>query len=176
MPLEAGGRAGRPGLQAASTAVQVIAVTLLGLMAGFFFAFAVDVAPALAQLDASSYIVTMQWINRVVRNALFGSVYFGSALLPFVAAGLVWASGRRGLAAVWLLLALVYFGAVFWLTRSVNVPINNELALWNAASPPPQWQQAREAWNHANDIRAAASAACFVAAVLALALSGPKRT
>ena len=34
--------------------VQCLAVGLLGLMAGFFFAFAIDVAPAMAQLDASS--------------------------------------------------------------------------------------------------------------------------
>ena len=35
----------------------------------FFFAFSIDVAPAMAQLDGSGYVATQQWINRVVRNA-----------------------------------------------------------------------------------------------------------
>ena len=71
---------------ALASATEAAAVTLLGLMAGFFFAFAADVAPAMAQLDASGYVTAQQWINRVVRNAVFGGVYFGSVLLPCVAA------------------------------------------------------------------------------------------
>ena len=59
--------------------VEVLATCLLGVMAGFFFAFAIDVAPAMTNLDASSYVTTQQWINRVVRNATFGATYFGSA-------------------------------------------------------------------------------------------------
>src|SRR5437868_13857198 len=59
----------------------VVATCLLGIMAGFFFAFAIDVAPAMANLDAQSYITTPQWINRVVRNAVFGATYFVSTLV-----------------------------------------------------------------------------------------------
>ena len=61
-------------LATALRATEWLALVLLGLMAGFFFAFAVDVAPAMAQLNAHAYITTQQWINRVVRNALFGAV------------------------------------------------------------------------------------------------------
>ena len=155
--------------------VQCLAVSLLGLMAGFFFAFAIDVAPAMAQLDASSYIATQQWINRVVRNAVFGGVYFGATVLPFVAALVAWWAGRRVSALAWVAIAVVYFLAVFWLTRSVNVPINNELATWNPAAPPASWQQARDAWNEANLQRAVAAGVCFVGAVFLVALSGRPR-
>ena len=152
-------------------AAEWLALLLLGLMAGFFFAFAVDVAPALAQLDAHGYITTQQHINRMVRNALFGVVYFGSALLPWlVAAAALWA-GQRQRALGWALIAIVYGAAVFWLTRSVNVPINDALAGWNPAHPPADWASARERWNAANAVRAWASAACFAAAA-ALTLCG----
>ena len=107
----------------------------------------------------------------LVRNALFGVVYFGSALLPWlVAAAALWA-GQRPRALGWALIAIVYGAAVFWLTRSVNVPINDALAGWNPAHPPADWASARERWNAANAVRAWASAACFAAAA-ALTLCG----
>lgn len=151
-----------------ATGLQLLTVMLLGLMAGFFFAFAVDVAPAMAQLDAASYISTQQWINKVVRNALFGGVYFGSAWLPFgvVLAWLLAGQGRRAL--LWAGVALLYFAAVFWLTRSINIPINDAMAQWSAIAPPADWQLLRERWNEANAWRAAASALCFAASLLLL--------
>jgi len=153
--------------------LQWLATLLLGLMAGFFFAFAVDVAPAMRELDAQAYISTQQAINRVVRNATFGSVYFGSALLPLLAALALYASGQRRAGHLWLALGVVYFGAVFWLTREVNVPINNALAQWNPASPPADWQQARDSWNTANLVRTVAAGLCFALAVLTLQLRAP---
>ena len=145
---------------------ELAAVCLLGVMAGFFFAFAVDVVPAMEHLDAASYITMQQWINRVVRNAVFGGVYFGAMLFPFAAAAAVFGAGRRGQALGWLAIAAVYFLAVFWVTRSVNVPINNELATWSAAAPPANWEQARDSWNQSNLIRTLAAMLCFVGSVV----------
>lgn len=145
----------------------------MGIMAGFFFAFAIDVAPAMANLDASGYITTQQWINRVVRNAALGATYFGSALVPFIAAATAFWCGRRRLGVAWLVIALVYFAAVFWVTRTVNIPINNELASWQPAAPPSNWQQARDTWNQSNLVRTIASVACFVAAVVVVAAWRP---
>ncbi len=157
-------------------ALQVVTLALLGLMAGFFFAFAVDVVPAMAHLEAPGYVRTQQLINSVVRNLVFGLTYFGSAVLPFLTAlAAIWA-GKRRIAIGWLLLAVVYFCAVFWVTRTMNVPINNELATWNATAPPAQWQQARDSWNESNAVRTVASMLCFVGGLLLLALSASRRS
>lgn len=145
----------------------LLAQLLLGLMAGFFFAFAIDVAPAMAQLDASGYLATQQLINRVVRNAAFGGVYFGSALLPFAVAATALALGRRRQALQWLVLAAAYAGLVFLLTREINVPINNLVATLDPAHPPAGWTDLRERWNAANDLRALAAALCFAASLWA---------
>jgi uncharacterized membrane protein len=144
--------------------LEVIGVCLLGIMAGFFFAFAVDVAPAMENLDAAAYVTAQQWINRVVRNITFGVVYFGSTVFPFLAAGAVFWSGSRARAIAWLAIAVAYFLAVFWVTRTVNVPINNELASWQSSAPPSNWQHARDAWNQSNLVRTVAAVGCFVAA------------
>lgn len=153
----------------ASRLVQGGATALLGLMAGFFFAFAIDVAPAMARLDAATYISTQQAINQVVRNAGFGAVYFGSALLPWVAAALLMLQRQPRRALAWAGLALVYGGLVFWLTRTVNVPINEALAGWSPTAPPVDWALQRERWNGANRVRAVASALCFCGALGLLA-------
>jgi uncharacterized membrane protein len=147
-----------------------IATLLLGLMAGFFFAFAIDVAPAMTHLDATTYVQTQQWINRVVRNLPFAIVYFGSAALPWIAAVIAARRSRPGPALAWGVVALAYFGAVFWVTRSVNVPINDALAQWNPLAPPADWGLARDRWNEANLWRAVASACCFGAGVVLTAL------
>lgn len=151
-----------------------LATLLLGLMAGFFFAFSIDVAPAMVSLSASSYIEAQQWINRVVRNLGFGGVYFGSVISAFVPAVLALRASRRRLALAWVSVALVYFVAVFWVTRSINVPINDALALWNPHAPPANWADLRDRWNEANLWRTLASAACFVAAIVLLALPSGK--
>ncbi len=143
--------------------LEVIAVCLLGMMAGFFFAFAVDIVPAMENLDAATYVTVQQWINRVVRSFTFGAVYFGSTIFPFLAAAVVfWAGGRRR-AVAWLIIAVAYFLAVFWITRTVNIPLNEELALWQPSAPPSDWQKNRDTWNQSNLIRTVAALSCFIA-------------
>jgi uncharacterized membrane protein len=155
---------------------EVLTVCWLGTMGGFFFAFAVDVAPAMTHLDGPGYITTQQWINKVVRSAVFGAFYFGAALLPFVAAAAAAWAGRRTRGLLWLAIGVVYFGAVFWLTRSINIPINNDLATWQPALPPANWAQIRDRWNGANLTRTLAAMASFAASVALLATGGARAT
>lgn len=150
----------------------VAATALLGLMAGFFFAFAIDVAPAMAHLDGPGYVAAQQWINLSVRNLYFALAYFGSTVLAFLPALLAAGARRWGTALAWSALALLYAAAVFWVTRSVNVPINQAVALWNPSAPPAEWAALRDRWNTANGWRAAASAACFLGALVLTAWPG----
>ncbi|HSW05662.1 DUF1772 domain-containing protein [Aquabacterium sp.] len=161
-------------MKLAATVLQIVATCLIGLMAGFFFAFSVDVAPAMRELDAHGYITTQQAINRAVRNLPFALVYFGAAVTPFVAALALYVAGRRRNAALWLGVALVYAAGVFLLTREVNVPINNALALWNPQLPPVEWQRARDDWNAANLMRCLVACACFAVAAALPKRSAPK--
>src|SRR5687767_1482601 len=49
-----------------------------GLMAGFFFAFSVCVMKALGKLPPEQGIAAMQWINLVVINPVFLTVFLGT--------------------------------------------------------------------------------------------------
>jgi uncharacterized membrane protein len=158
--------------QTAYRASTVLATLLLGLMAGFFFAFWVDVAPAMTQLDANSYISTQQWINKVVRNIPFGITYFGSTFFALVPALFAAANRRWVLAGIWAVLAVVYFAGVFWFTRHINIPINEQMALWNPLAPPTDWAGLRDTWNVANAQRTAVAVLCFGVALVITALPG----
>ena len=59
-----------------------LTLLLSGLIAGFFFAFAVDVNLALANVSASTYTEVQQLINRSVRNIVFALIYFPVAVIP----------------------------------------------------------------------------------------------
>jgi uncharacterized membrane protein len=65
-------------LLAASTVV-------VGLMAGFFYAYACSVMVELDRVDDRTFIVTMQWINATVRNVAFAPAFFGSLALTSAA-------------------------------------------------------------------------------------------
>lgn len=147
----------------------VLATLLLGLMAGFFFAFWVDVAPAMVNLDAQGYITTQQWINKVVRNIPFGVAYFGSTLFAAVPVAFAVANRQWRAAIAWAMLAVVYFAGVFWFTRKVNIPINEAMALWNPAAAPADWAQQRDVWNLANAQRTGVAVLCFLVALVLVA-------
>ena len=159
-----------------ATPLQILATALIGLMAGFFFAFSVDVVPAMRGFNAHDYIATQQAINRAVRNIPFALAYFGAAIVPFLAAGATWLAGDRRRAGFWLAIAIVYVLGVFVLTREINIPINNALALWDPNAPPADWAKARDDWNNANLLRCLAACASFATALWALSLRSRVRS
>jgi uncharacterized membrane protein len=113
-------------LLAASTVV-------VGLMEGFFYAYACSVMVGLDRVDDRTFIVTMQWINATVRNAAFAPAFFGSLVLTTAAAvvAVVFARSNRG----WIVAAAGLYAAAFLVTLTLNVPLNSQLA---AAGPADQ--------------------------------------
>lgn len=105
----------------------------VGLMAGFFYAYACSVMVGLDRVDDRTFILTMQWINATVRNAAFAPAFFGSLVLTIAAAvvAVVSSHSARG----WIVAAAVLYAAAFLVTLTLNVPLNEQLA---AAGPADQ--------------------------------------
>jgi uncharacterized membrane protein len=115
-------------------AVLLVASTVaVGLMAGFFYAYACSVMVGLDRVDDHTFITTMQWINATVRNAAFAPAFFGALLLTIAAAGVAVLSRRSGWG--WILTAAGLYAAAFLVTMGLNVPLNEQLA---AAGHPDQ--------------------------------------
>ena len=147
------------------------AVTLTGLSAGFFYAWAVSVIPGNLKVVDEVYLPTMQSINREILNPSFFLVFFGSLILMAIATIYQYGSG----ATFWLLLAAtaIYLVGTFGVTAFGNVPLNDQLDVLDLAGlTPAKMQEFRThyeiKWNKLHTIRTVFSVASFLSALLAV--------
>jgi uncharacterized membrane protein len=146
--------------------LKLVTVLGCGLIAGVFFAFSSFVMNALAKLESSQGITTMQFINITVINPSFMVVFLGTALACVFLT--VFSLLKRDKPdAIYLLTgSLLYLLGTFLVTIAFNVPLNDALAkveptsteganLW--ATYLTNWTF----WNHVRTIAALAATAVF---------------
>lgn len=152
-------------------AVPVLAAVLTGLFAGLFLAFSMAVMPGLARTGDRTMVEAMQGINTAILNPLFALVFVGAPVVVLGSVALFFASGAHG-SAWWAGVGLVLLLVVLAVTFAVNVPRNNALDQAGAAAriKDPAAVRARfePVWVRWNHLRALASAAALVCAVVAL--------
>jgi uncharacterized membrane protein len=108
------------------------AAVVMGLAAGFIFAYSSSVMPGLADSGDRVFVEAMQDINEATENPVFFAAYFGAFLLTGAAAVMLGSQGG-GPAFRWTIAALVLYGVALAVTIGVNVPLNDDLA--NAGNP-----------------------------------------
>ncbi len=145
-----------------------ISLIVLGIMAGFFWTYTINVNRAMLQVDGKTYAVVQSLFNQNVRHSMFFSFYFGGVLAPLIAIVANWKSYKT--APFWLMVAAfaVYLGGVFIYTSMVNLPLNEITEAWDPANVPSDWTTIRQAWNDANAFRTIMAFIAFVANALAL--------
>ncbi len=150
-------------------AVGFVALILHGAIFGFFFAWVCSTLWGLDQLPPNVAIEAMQAMNASVRNAVFAPAFFATPIVAVIAGGLCAGIGARRAAFLFVLGGLVYLGGGLILTVSVNVPMNEALALVSLPLPVETaqaiWSDYSAAWQVWNQIRTGFSG-------LALALCG----
>lgn len=109
--------------------VLYIAILLTGLSAGLFYSWQVSVIPGTKLTRDSTYIETMQKINRAIINPPFMLTFLGSLLMQIVSLFLYWNSGIP----IWFILAgtLIYGAGTVMVTGLGNVPLNDSLDALN---------------------------------------------
>ena len=157
-------------LERLSWAAHGLAVASLGLMAGFFGTYAINVSPAMLSMDGLAYVQMQAAFNRHVRHALFFGLFFGPVLWCALAVGAGWVGRRRPWWWAMAAVGLAYGLGIVLFTREVNLPLNALTEGWaDAGAVPPQWAEVRLAWNRANLWRTLLSTALFALALAALA-------
>ena len=148
---------------------QLTIVSALGsaVIGGLLFAFSTSVMRALGKLPPAQGAAAMQWINVLILNPLFLTIFVGTAVICATVAGLA-ALQWNGAASAWRLAgALLYVVGTVGVTMACNVPRNNQLAGVTADSPEgervwarylPEWTL----WNHVRTLAAVAAAALFM--------------
>ena len=123
------------------------AVLFAGLIAGGQYLVWWDYNPA--GVSPSFYTEKIQFAIRVIGLPLF-SVQITTAFLTLASAVLA----RRRRPELYFLLAAAALGiAGVLLTFFGNIPLLNEMATWNIASPPPNWQAVAGKWWMLHNVR-----------------------
>ncbi|MFI6576037.1 DUF1772 domain-containing protein [Nocardiopsis sp. NPDC050513] len=157
------------------------AAVAVGLIAGFFYAYACSVMVGLARVEDRTFIEAMQWINATVRNRWFAPGFFGALALTALAVIVhLPRGGRRVLP--WAVAALVLYAAAFGVTLGVSVPLNEDLAavgdpalLDDPAAVRAAFEERWVGWNITRAVAATAALACLLRAlVLHGRASGPR--
>jgi uncharacterized membrane protein len=148
-------------------------LTCTGLLAGVFFAFETAINPALNRLPDSTYLATMQQINRVIQNPAFLLVFMAPVLLSPLATWQHW--GKFPLAYAWLVATGLYVVAVFGVTIFCNVPLNellDKIDLNQASALDLQALRERYEmpWNRWHTLRTWAAVLAFLLTILALVI------
>jgi uncharacterized membrane protein len=108
------------------------AVIAMGLMAGFFYAYAISVMPGLSAADDRTLVDGMQQINDATENPAFFLVFLGAPALAAVAL----VQARRFASADtagWIVAGLALYAVMAVVTFAVNIPLNEDLK--NAGDP-----------------------------------------
>lgn len=117
------------------TIVALVAATVaMGLFAGLFWTFSVAVMPGLRQVDARTFVGSMQRVNVAIVNPVFLLVFLGAPVLTIVAGVLQLGADDRA-PLPWIVAGFVLSAAAFVTTARANIPLNNAL---DAAGHPDQ--------------------------------------
>lgn len=156
----------------AASGSAVVATLTTGLAAGFFYTYEASVTRALAEVDDRTYVQSFQAINETIQNPAFGLVFFGSIPILLVAAGLQWSAAATTRRAMLALAPALYLVGVI-ITATGNVPLNDELAMVDSATPTVAAARAdfEDDWNRLNLTRGLAFFGAFGATVGALAMT-----
>lgn len=106
------------------------AIVLTGLSAGLFYAWSVSVIPGTLKIQDSTYLETMQSINRGILNPRFFLIFFGGLICLGLASTLEFQNSKL---TFYLLLGstLIYLVGTVGITGMGNVPLNDQLEVLN---------------------------------------------
>ena len=149
--------------------VRFIAVLATGLLAGIFFGDRMGASFARPKLSPSSF-VTFQQVQHV-HFARMMPVLLGIAILTSVAWMVSIWPGIGTASFIFLALGTLAFVFIGVLTRSVNVPINNQLMTWSAASPPADVMKIWARWEQVHTLRTVVAVFGFACELLAFGAS-----
>lgn len=152
--------------------VLATAIILSALMAGFFFAYSFSVNAGLRKLNDKGYLSAMQNINKEVLNPIFFICFFGTLIL-LVLSAVLYFDIRSPKWCLIVLACIIYAIGVFMVTGVKNVPLNNELAVFDIGIAPEaalknMRNHFEDTWIFWNSIRTLASFLTLVCLIVAV--------
>jgi len=142
----------------------------MGLFTGILFGDRVGVAHIRPQLPASAFVLYQQGVHS--RFVYLMPVLIITSLLAGVISLVFLRRDYQSRAFIFTLIAILCTVGVVILTRLINVPVNETMMTWNAASPPENVMQLWAPWEGSHTIRTILAVLGF--ASLAYSTTTPK--
>ena len=148
------------------------AIALTGLSAGLFYAWSVSVIPGTQKISDTTYLQTMQSINRAILNPAFFLIFFGSIICLGIASIYEFHSNTWRFSLI-LAASLTYLVGTVGVTGLGNVPLNDQLDIFKIADSPiekiAKFRAYYESkWNRLHLIRTVFAVCSFLLSLAAL--------
>ncbi|HEV8167477.1 MAG TPA: DUF1772 domain-containing protein [Actinomycetota bacterium] len=148
---------------------QTITIVLFALVMGVFWGTWFALSRTMNRLSAETFVAVGHEMigNLGVPMAILLPLALLSALITLV---LLWQGGRAA-PFWWLLAGFLLMVAALVITLAVEVPIDNKIEVWTAATLPGDWRSIQSRWETFHTIRSFLSIAAVVAATISLAVT-----
>jgi hypothetical protein len=153
-------------------AAQAVTIILFALVMGVFWGTWFSLSRTMSELSGETFVaVGHQMIDNLgAPMAILLPLALLSALVTLV---LLWRGGG-GAAFWWLLAGFLLMVAALAVTLAVEVPIDNQIQTWTAATLPGDWRSIQSRWELFHTIRTFLSIGAVVAATIGSAVRRPE--
>ena len=150
-------------------AAQATTIVLFSLVMGVFWGTWFSLSRTMDQLSGETFVaVGHQMIRNLgVPMAILLPLALLSALVTLV---LLWP--QRGAAFWWLVAGFALAVAALVITLAVEVPIDNQIETWTAATLPADWRSIQSRWELWHTVRTFASIAALAAVAIGAVVTG----
>jgi uncharacterized membrane protein len=131
-------------------ALNVVAIVVAGLLVGNELAIAAFIHPTLNRLPDDVHLSVVIALARLLGKVM-PLWYVLVLLLTLAAAWVRWHQSDR--LPEWLIASAVLWVLVIVYSVTIEVPINNRVASWVAATPPADWKTFRNKWDFHHSYR-----------------------
>ena len=147
-------------------AAQATTIVLFALVMGVFWGTWFSLSRTMNQLSAETFVTVG---HEMIQNlgAPMAILLPLALLSALVTLALLW-PGRRAAAFWWMAAGFLLMVAALVITLAVEVPIDNQIQTWTAATLPGDWRSIQSRWEVFHTIRTFLS----IAAVVAVTISG----
>jgi uncharacterized membrane protein len=144
-------------------AAQATTIVLFALVMGVFWGTWFSLSRTMERLSADTFVAVG---HQMIRNlGVPMAILLPLALLSaLVTLALLWPD--RGAAFWWMAAGFLLMVAALVLTLAVEVPIDNQIQDWTAATLPGDWRSIQSRWELFHTLRTFASIAALVAATI----------
>jgi uncharacterized membrane protein len=148
---------------------QATTIVLFALVMGVFWGTWFALSRTMNQLSAATFLAVGRQMIRNLGTPM--AILLPLALLSaLITLALLW-PGARGAAFWWLLAGFLLLVAALAITLAVEVPIDNQIKDWTAATLPGDWRSIQSRWELFHTIRTFLSIAAVVAVTISAAVT-----